>query len=116
MTAMQKMQEYDVLVLLEAILKKGIFFASKFTDYAQLNRPILAISPVNGFASSMLDRQGGGIAVDNEDYKDIKKGILTLYKAWQENTLHEKYSTQQLYSRLSPEYVVNIYKNLLNTQ
>ena len=116
MTAMQKMQEYDVLVLLEAVLKKGIFFASKFTDYAQLNRPILAISPVNGFANSTLTLQGGGIAVNNENHKDIKKGILTLYKAWQENTLNEKYSTRQLYSRLSPEYVVNIYKNLLNAR
>ena len=50
------------------------------------------------------------------NHKDIKKGILTLYKAWQENTLNEKYSTRQLYSRLSPEYVVNIYKNLLNAR
>ena len=95
---------------------KRQFFASKFTDYAQLNRPILAISPVNGFANSTLTLQGGGIAVNNENYKDIKKGILTLYKAWQENTLNEKYSTRQLYSRLSPEYVVNIYKNLLNAR
>ena len=77
MTAMQKMQEYDVLVLLEAVLKKGIFFASKFTDYAQLNRPILAISPVNGFANSTLTLQGGGIAVNTENYKAIKKAILT---------------------------------------
>lgn len=116
MEAMRKLQEYDVLVLLEAILEKGIFFASKFTDYAQVNRPILAISPTHGFANSMLTSQGGGIAVNNEDYKDIKNGILTLYKAWQGNTLNERFSTQRLYSRLSPEYVVGIYEKLLNSQ
>lgn len=52
----------------------------------------------------------GGIAVNNENYKRYQKGILTLYKTGKRIWLNEKYSTRQLYSRLSPEYVVNIYK------
>ena len=42
MEALSKMQTYDILVLLEARLEKGIFFASKFTDYLQTGLPILA--------------------------------------------------------------------------
>ncbi|WP_455587177.1 glycosyltransferase [Bacteroides sp.] len=116
MEAIEKLQEYDVLILLEAILKKGIFFASKFTDYAQVNRPILAISPKNGFANSMLTAQGGGIAVSNEDYKDIKNGILTLYKAWQENILYQKYNTQGLYNQSSPKHIADIYNKILSSE
>lgn len=111
--SLARMQEYDVLVLIEAVLKKGIFFPSKFTDYAQSGRPILAISPAVGFAASMLKEQGGGIAVNNADYSDIKKGISLLYQAWKENKLYERYDTQRLFSQFSAKTVTGIYEKLL---
>ena len=110
--ALQKMQEYDVFVLIEAMMKEGIFFPSKFTDYAQLNKPILAISPSSGFANSILKENGGGIAVSNEDYKDIKKGIECLYHAWENNTINNIYNTQKLFSRMSTSKVVSCYKKM----
>ena len=113
MEAVKKMQEFDCLVLLEARLKKGIFFASKFTDYAQLGKPILAISPVNGFAASTLKQNGGGVSVNNEDYKSIKEGILSLYQAWENKTLSTKYSTEKLYQQVSAEHVMKIYEGLI---
>lgn len=113
MDAIRKMQEFDCLVLLEAQLKKGIFFASKFTDYAQIGKPILAISPSNGFAAETMSRYGGGVCVDNEDYHSIKKGIIALYQAWQQGTLSSLYCTKRLYQQVSAERVVELYKNLL---
>lgn len=113
MEAVQKMQEFDCLVLLEARLKKGIFFASKFTDYAQLGKPILAISPTDGFAADTLKQYGGGVCVDNEDYMSIKQGILSLYHAWENNTLVAQYSTAKLYEQVCAERVVRIYEELL---
>ena len=113
MDAVKKMQEFDCLVLLEARLKKGIFFASKFTDYAQLGKPILAISPINGFAASTLKQYGGGVSVNNEDYKSIKQGILSLYQAWERKTLSTKYSTERLYQQVSAEHVMEIYEELI---
>lgn len=114
MEALKKMQEFDCLVLLEARLKKGIFFASKFTDYAQLDKPILAISPADGFAASTLSQYGGGMSVDNEDYLSIKQGILSLYEAWENKTLVTKFSTVKLYEQVSAEHVMGIYQSLLS--
>lgn len=113
MEALQKMMEFDCLVLLEAKLEKGIFFASKFTDYAQIGKPILAISPVDGFAADTISKYGGGICVDNEDATSIKQGIAELYSAWQNGTLASNYSTATLYDQFKAERVVDIYQNLL---
>lgn len=113
MQALEKMQEYDCLVLLEAQLKKGIFFASKFTDYAQLNKPILAISPKEGFAASTLKQYGGGISVNNEDYLSIKNGIMALYQAWAEGSLNH-YSTDKLIAQFSARHVVSLYRSMLD--
>ena len=113
MDAMRKMQEFDCFVLLEAQVKKGIFFASKFTDYAQLHKPILAISPTEGFAARMLATFGGGISVDNMDYKSIKHGLLQLYQAWESGELSTRYPSDSLYEQVSAEHVINIYRQLL---
>lgn len=112
MEAMQRLRAYDVLVLLEARLKRGIFFASKFTDYAQSTRPILAVSPKEGFAHDMLIQYGGGIFVDNENYQDIKCGLIKLYKAWEDDSLDSAYSTRQLYEEFSAQKVVDIYSKM----
>ena len=111
--ALDKMQEYDVFVLLEAKLEKGIFFASKFTDYAQLGRPILAISPSIGFAKDTITKYGGGICTDNTNEEDIKNGLLKLYNSWQSNHLLEDYPSENLYANFSAEHIINIYKSIL---
>lgn len=113
MEALQKMSSYDILVLVEAIMEKGIFFPSKFTDYAQLGKPILAVSPAEGFAHNMLEQYGGGIAVDNENYQSIKQGIHTLYQLWVDNSLRQKYNSQKLFANFSPQRVVSLYQTLL---
>ncbi len=112
--AVRKMQDFDCLVLLEAKLEKGIFFASKFTDYAQAGRPILAISPKSGFAADTLAEYGGGIAVDNEDCGSIKKGIKSLYEAWLSGRLSETYPTDTLYEQMSAPRVLRIYEDLMS--
>ena len=112
MEAMQRLQAYDVLVLLEARLKRGIFFASKFTDYVQSTRLILAVSPKEGFAHDMIGQYGGGVFVDNEDSQDIKRGLMELYQAWETDTLDSAYSTRRLYGEFSAKRVVDIYSKM----
>ena len=111
--ALVKMSEYDVLVLIEAIMEKGIFFPSKFTDYAQLGKPILAVSPKNGFAHDMLNRFQGGTAVDNNNIESIKDGITTFYASWQNNTLSTEYSSNRLFNNFSTERIVGTFKTIL---
>lgn len=113
MEAIHLLQEYDALVLLEARMKHGIFFASKFTDYAQSERPILAVSPKKGFAYDTLSQYGGGIAVDNEDVKDIKRGLLLLYNNWKSGSIDNEFSTHKLFSQFTADMVVDIYNQLL---
>lgn len=113
MEAIRKMASYDVLVLLEAIMQKGIYFPSKLTDYAQLEKPILAISPTDGFAHDMIEQYGGGIATDNTDCQSIKHGILTLYNAWEKDNLDKEYNSKRLFENFSSDKVVEIYNTLL---
>lgn len=111
--AVSLLQKYSVLVLLEAKLEKGIFFPSKFTDYAQVHRPILAVSPLNGFAKDTIEQYGGGIAVNNENVDDIEQGILRFYQEWKGEALHSTYSTDRLYDSFSANTVVNQYKKIM---
>ena len=112
MEALDRLQDYDVLVLLEAILEKGIFFASKFTDYAQTGLPILAISPKQGFAHDMIEKYKAGIVADNTDYHSIKSSLKKLIEYFRNGTIFE-YTSKSLFEEFSPENVVKIYKGLI---
>lgn len=113
LTAINKLQQYDVLVLLEAKLKKGIFFASKFTDYTQTGLPILAISPTDGFANNMIKTYGGGILADNTDAQSIKDAITQLINMWENGAL-STISSNKMYGQFAPRRVVNQYIEMVN--
>lgn len=113
MEALEKLQQYDVLVLLEAQLDKGIFFASKITDYTQTGIPILAISPSCGYAHDMITEYNAGIFADNTDYLSIKSALLKIIELWNSNRLSE-YSSTGLYKSYSPEQVVKQYLDLMS--
>ncbi len=115
MDALVKMAEYDTLVLVEAVMPDGIFFPSKFTDYSQLEKPVLAISPKTGFARSMLEKYGGGIATDNSDCESIKRSIVALYSSWQKQTITKEYSSCLLFKQFAAENIVKIFNKLFNT-
>lgn len=111
MDALAKMQAYDVLVLLEAKLDKGIFFASKFTDYLQTGLPILAISPQQGFAVDTLKGQTGEYLADNTDVDSIYATLTTVTNNWRNGILPQTVS-KNLYKEVSPEFVVDKFKSL----
>ena len=50
----------DVLVIIEAPLKEGIFMPSKIVDYVQIGHPILALTPVVGTITDIFSKHGGG--------------------------------------------------------
>ena len=108
LSAIEKMQEYDVLVLLEAKLEKGIFFASKFTDYAQTGLPILAISPIKGFANDMISTYHSGILADNSNMQIIKQAIEQIIQLWKDKKL-DTISSYNMYQNFMPSKVVSQY-------
>jgi glycosyltransferase involved in cell wall biosynthesis len=115
MDALERMQYYDVLVLLEAKLEEGIFFASKFTDYAQTGLPILAISPLRGFAHYMINAYDGGLFANNEDMCSIKAQIESLIDLWKKNELGTL-SSERLFKNFSPDKVVETYKSIIKDE
>lgn len=111
--ALQIMSSYDVLVLIEAQMHEGIFFPSKFTDYVQLDRPILAISPPTGFINDMISVYGGGVCTDNTNMEAIRDGIILLYNAWCSDKLNKQFDSSRLYMNFAPQTVVDIYNRIL---
>lgn len=112
MEALAIMQSYDVLVLLEAQLDCGIFFASKFTDYLQTGKPILAISPAKGFAVDMLSDREGEYIADNTSNESIKTTLEKIVSDFETNLIKETESPE-LFCTVSPKEVVNKYINFL---
>lgn len=112
MEALSKMQAYDVLVLLEARLEKGIFFASKFTDYLQTGLPIWAISPIKGFAVDMLLNQEGEFLADNQSVDSIISSLNKIIARWEKGFLADC-ASKKLYKKVSPETIVRLYRTLI---
>lgn len=102
----------DVLVIIEAPLKEGIFMPSKIVDYVQIGRPILALTPVVGTITDILSKHGGGIAVDCQSPDAVAQALQTLYTHWKEGTLDRTYGSDSLISLFSEERVLSLYMDL----
>lgn len=98
-----------VLVIIEAKLKEGIFFPSKFADYVRTGRPILAVSPKVGTLSDILSQHGGGLAVDCARPDEVAIGIATLYKSWRAGTLDENYASDRLIRLFDKDVILTRY-------
>jgi glycosyltransferase involved in cell wall biosynthesis len=110
----QALLQADVLVIIEANLKEGIFLPSKFVDYIQVGRPILAVSPKVGTLSDILSRHGGGLAVDCARPDEIAAGIATLYKSWRTGTLDERFGSERLLGMFDRDTVLRSYLQIFD--
>jgi hypothetical protein len=99
----------NVLVVLEAPCKEGIFFPSKFVDFVQTGHPILAVSPVNGTLTDILTANGGGIAADCLSPDAVANAVKELYLAWRTGILDSKYGSSHLFSLFSEQQVLGQY-------
>jgi glycosyltransferase involved in cell wall biosynthesis len=104
----------DVLLVIEAAYHEGIFLPSKFVDYVQCGRPILAISPINGAMHDILHDSGGGIAADCTSKDAIASALVKLFDEWEMGTLDKNFSSDRLYRLYSPETVIKSYKAILH--
>lgn len=103
------LRESDVLLVIEAPYENGIFLPSKFVDYVQAGRPILAVSPLNGTLNDIISTHGGGIAVDCCSSEKIADSLAELHYLWKKNTIDDKYSSDQLYHLFSPKTIIESY-------
>ena len=105
----------DVLLVLEAAFTDGIFLPSKFVDYVQCGKPILAISPENGTLKDILTKYGGGLAVDCTSVQEITNALIELHDKWSKDLLNNMYSSDKLFKFYDPMTIISCYKNIFNT-
>jgi glycosyltransferase involved in cell wall biosynthesis len=105
-------EKSDVLLVIEASYEEGIYLPSKFVDYVQTGRPILAVSPQEGTLNDILSQYGGGIAVDCEKPEKVMEALIVLYSHWGANTLEEVYSSKRFFDFFSPSKVVSMYMDI----
>jgi glycosyltransferase involved in cell wall biosynthesis len=106
------LQKCDVLTVMEAPYDEGIFLPSKFVDYVQIGKPIFAVSPTPGTLHDVLNKYGGGIAVDCRSIDNITEGLHKLYSAWKDSSLSRVYGSYKLFTLYAPETIITVYANL----
>jgi glycosyltransferase involved in cell wall biosynthesis len=109
---LRKFSISDVLIVLEAAYTEGIYLPSKFVDYVQAGRPILAVSPVNGTLKDIIDAHGGGIAADCTSVSEIKSSLSELYSCWIAGDLDQKYGSERLYKLFDPKVILEQYQSI----
>lgn len=78
----RRMEGADLLLLIEAPVDDGIFFPSKLVDYAEVGRPILAISPRNGVTRDLFDRYDLGAFAEIGSDVAITAALDHLINEW----------------------------------
>jgi len=101
-----------ILVVIEASCEEGIFFPSKFVDFVQTGRPILAVSPAVGTLNDILTTHGGGVAVNGNSPDDVARAIQILYTSWRDGTLDEKYGSDRLIHLFSEKKIMDQYMEI----
>jgi glycosyltransferase involved in cell wall biosynthesis len=104
--------ESEVLLVIEAPYEDGIYLPSKFVDYVQTGRPILAVSPINGTLHDIISVHGGGIAANCLSSKAIANALCELYSRWEVNSLDTDYSSDRLDYLFSPERIIESYEEI----
>ncbi|MDT8443889.1 MAG: glycosyltransferase [Desulfuromonadales bacterium] len=96
----QKVNEFavqsDVGLLIEADMEEGIFLPSKMIDLVQCGLPVLAIVPKTGTISDLIQKYGGGLAVDVARPDDIAAAIERIWLMWKEGALSQKLSSRSM--------------------
>jgi glycosyltransferase involved in cell wall biosynthesis len=102
----------DVLLVIDPPDVQGVLLTSKFVDYVQTGRPILAITTASSTTQSIIYANGGGIAANNSSVEDIVMALSKLYKYWNEGTLDEHYGSDRLQKLFASETIVELYLRL----
>lgn len=102
----------DVLLVIDPQEANGVIMTSKFVDYVQTGKPILAITTPQSTLEEIM-RYGGGIAVNCFEPQAIANALCELYENWEKGTLNDKYGSYNLYHLFAPETIIAKYEEFL---
>jgi len=73
----------DALLVIEAQMTESIFLPTKFVEYAQTRKPILAVAPRHGTIADLLVNYGGGVLADCCSPAAVAAALESLYSSRQ---------------------------------
>jgi len=111
---LSELEQSDVLVVVEAPCEEGIFLASKVADYAQVGRPLLAVSPENGTLADLICETRAGEFAACSQSEAVADALIALYTSWRAGRLDEDYSSTLLWERFRPERVMRQYEEIFS--
>ena len=103
-----------ILIIVEAPCEEGIFLPSKFVDYVQSGKPILAISPLRGTLNDILSKHGGGIAADVNSSDSIETALSVFYKSWKSGNLEKAFGSNKLQKQFSESRALADYQAMID--
>jgi glycosyltransferase involved in cell wall biosynthesis len=101
-------QGADVLLLVEAKMREGIFFPSKLSEYLGAGRPILALSPGAGVAADIL-AGSGTLRVEPDEPAAIADAVSRLWDDWRDGRLQMRTPSERCRKQVSADAVVPLY-------
>ena len=75
---MRHLADSDGLLVIEAQMTESIFLPTKFVEYAQTRKPILAVVPRHGTIADLMHNYGGGVVADCHSPAEVAAGLETL--------------------------------------
>lgn len=110
--ALATVAESSVALVIEAPMAEGIFLPAKVSDFVQVGRPVLAVSPGKGVLSDLL-AEGGGIAADCNSAESVALALDMLFNSWSAGTLEQDFHPGRIASLFSPERALEVCLDIL---
>lgn len=84
---LEELARADVLLLLQASDDTCALVPAKLYEYLRMRKPLLALV-LPGETTRLLEKTGGGVAVDPADHALLVTELARLYRAWRDGTLN----------------------------
>ena len=89
--ALGELAKADVLLLLQASEDTRGLVPAKLYEYLRMQKPVLALV-LAGETSSVLEKTGGGMAIDPVDQSRLASALANIYQRWQAGTLSREHA------------------------
>lgn len=86
---LKRLQNYDILVIIEADLQEGIFLPTKVGDAMQMKKKIFAVSPRVGVLHDLYENKNIDYFADVSDQTKIYHELCKLYNDYKTNKIWE---------------------------
>lgn len=86
LACLEQLAKADAQLLIEAPCERGIFLPSKLTDYVEVGRPILALSPRFGVVRDLLEQHNFGYVASNNSEAETEAALEQLFTEWRANS------------------------------